>query len=173
MDCILIRHGIAVQREEWEGSDAERPLTEKGAKRMAQVAAGLKWLEVQPTHILSSPLLRAVETAKILQAVFSLRSAVRRVEELVPDAAPERMLQLLHELPAKSCVLCVGHEPHLSLAASVMLTGKPSAAFPFKKGGACLMELPGSPNPGHAILRWWMEPGQLRVFGKKQARTEV
>ena len=65
MDCVLFRHGIAAEREEWEGSDADRPLTERGAKRVAQAAAGLNRLEVQPTHILSSPLIRAIETAKI------------------------------------------------------------------------------------------------------------
>ena len=52
MDCVLLRHGIAVERDEWEGKDADRPLTERGAKRVAQVAAGLNRLDVQPTACL-------------------------------------------------------------------------------------------------------------------------
>jgi phosphohistidine phosphatase len=50
MDCVLLRHGIAVERDEWGGPDGDRPLTE----RVAQVGAGLIRLDVQPTHVLSS-----------------------------------------------------------------------------------------------------------------------
>jgi phosphohistidine phosphatase len=141
MNCILFRHGIAVERDEWDGTDADRPLTERGTKRVSQVAAGLKWLEVQPTYIFSSPLVRALETADILQASLSISSVVKRVDDLLPDANPERLLALFRDLPPEASVLCVGHEPHLGSAASVMLTGKPSSAFPFKKAGACLIEL--------------------------------
>jgi phosphohistidine phosphatase len=173
MECILLRHGIAVEQEEWEGSDADRPLTERGAKRVSQVAAGLKWLDVQPTYIFSSSLMRALETADILQASLSIPSAVKRVDELLPDANPERLLALFRDLPPESSALCVGHEPHLGLAASLMLTGKPSPAFPFKKAGACLIELSVPPKIGRGVLRWWMEPGQLRGLGKKRAKLEA
>jgi phosphohistidine phosphatase len=70
-------------------------------------------------------------------------------------------------------VVFAGHEPHLSAAASVMLTGKSSQAFPFKKGGACLIEMPVPAKQGHGILRWWMGPAQLRAMGKKQVKIEV
>ena len=173
MECILLRHGIAVEREEWSGDDSERPLTERGAKRVSQVAAGLKWLEVQPTHIYSSPLVRAIETADILQASLSIPSAVKRVEELLPDANPDRLLGLFRDLPDECCVICVGHEPHLGLAASMMLTGRPSTAFPFKKAGACMIELPSPPKISRGVLRWWMEPAQLRALGKKRAKLEA
>ena len=163
MDCLLLRHGIAVERDEWEGSDADRPLTERGKKRVIQVATGLNRLGVKPTDVLSSPLIRAIETAKIVHHSLQVSSAVRIVDALLPDAAPARLLSILHNLPAESCVLCVGHEPHLGMLASVMLVGKPSTAFPFKKAGACLIELPVQAKPGHGILRWWMPPGQLRA----------
>lgn len=173
MDCILIRHGIAAEREEWEGPDADRPLTERGTKRTAQVAAGLKWLDVQPTHVFSSPFVRAMETAEILHASLAVKSKIQRVEELLPDAPPEQLLSLFRDLPADACVLCVGHEPHLGLAASAMLVGKPSTSFQFKKAGGCLIELPTPPKVSRGVLRWWMEPGQLRALGKKRAKLEV
>ena len=165
MDCVLLRHGIAVERDEWEGPDADRPLTERGAKRVAQVAAGLNRLDVQPTHVLSSPLIRAIETAKIAHRALRVRSAVQIVDALVPDAPPDQLLSILHGLPPESCVLCVGHEPHLGMVASVMLAGRSSTAFSFKKAGACLIELPIQPKPGHGVLRWWLPPSQLRVMG--------
>lgn len=173
MDCVLLRHGIAVEREEWDGTDDDRPLTERGAKRVSQVAAGLMWLEVQPTYIFSSPLIRALETADLIQSSLSIPSAIKRVEELLPDANPERLLAVFRDLPPEACVLCVGHEPHLGLTASVMLTGKPSAAFPFKKAGACLIEFAPPPKIGRGVLRWWLEPGQLRSLGKKRAKLEA
>ena len=170
LDCVLLRHGIAVERDEWEGPDADRPLTERGAKRVAQVAVGLKWLDVQPTHVLSSPLIRAIETAKIVHRSLRVRSAVHIVDDLLPDAPPDRLLSILHDLPPESCVLCVGHEPHLGMVASVTLAGKPSTAFPFKKAGACLIELSITAKPGRGVLRWWLTPDQLRAIGKRESK---
>ncbi len=168
MDCVLLRHGIAVERDEWKGPDAGRPLTERGAKRVAQVADGLKWLDVRPTHVLSSPLIRAIETAKIVHRSLRVRSAVHSVDELLPDAPPDRFLSILHDLSPESCVLCVGHEPHLGMVASVMLVGKPTTAFPLKKAGACLIELSIQAKPGRGVLRWWLSPDQLRTIGKRE-----
>jgi phosphohistidine phosphatase len=172
MNCVLFRHGIAVEREEWDGPDSDRPLTERGAKRVSQVSAGLRWLEVQPTYIFSSPLVRALETADILQSSLSIQSAIKRVDELLPDANPERLLALFRDLPPECTVVCVGHEPHLGLTASIMLAGKPSTAFAFKKAGASLIELSSPPKIGRGVLHWWMEPGQLRALGKKRAKLE-
>lgn len=168
MHCVLLRHGIAVEQEEWVGLDADRPLTERGAKRVAQVVAGLNRLDVQPTHVLSSPLIRAVETAKIAHSSLQVRSAVQIVDELSPDAPPDRLLSILHDLPPESCVLCIGHEPQLGTAASVLLSGRASASFPLKKAGACLIELSIPAKPGRGVLRWWLTPGQLRAIGKRK-----
>ncbi|MGH7147998.1 MAG: SixA phosphatase family protein [Nitrospiraceae bacterium] len=168
MDCVLLRHGIAVEREEWEGKDVDRPLTEKGKQRVCEVVAGLNRLDVQPTHVLSSPLIRAIETAKIAHRSLRVRSAVQIVDELLPDAPPDRLLSILHDLSPESCVICVGHEPHLGMVASVMLAGKPSTAFPFKKAGACLIELSIPAKPGRGVLRWWLTPGQLRAMGERK-----
>ena len=172
MDCVLLRHGIAVERDEWEGPDVDRPLTEKGKRRVREVAVGLSRLDVQPTHVLSSPLIRAIETAKIVHSSLRVRSAVHIVDELLPDAPPDRLLSILHDLPPESCVLCVGHEPHLGMLASVMLAGKPSMAFPFKKAGACLIELSIPAKPGRGVLRWWLTPDQLRAIGRGGLKAE-
>lgn len=168
MDCVLFRHGIAAERAEWGGADGDRPLTERGAKRVAQAAAGLSRLDVQPTHILSSPLARAIETAKITHRSLRIRTAVRIVDELLPDASPNRILSILHDLPPESCVLCVGHEPHLGVVASVLLSGRASASFPLKKAGACLIELSAPAKSGYGLLRWWLTPSQLRAIGKRR-----
>src|SRR6476659_3017836 len=135
-----------------------------GGVEMAGGAAHLHFL---------SPLVRALETADILLASMSIPSAIKRVDELLPDANPERLLAVFRDLAPECTVLCVGHEPHLGLAASMILAGKPSSAFPFKKAGACLIELSEPLKVGRGVLRWWMEPGQLRALGKKKAKLEA
>ncbi|MGH9567709.1 MAG: SixA phosphatase family protein, partial [Candidatus Angelobacter sp.] len=143
-----------------------------GKQRVREVVAGLSRLDVQPTHVLSSSLIRAIETAKIAHRLLHVRAAVQVVEALLPDAPPDRLLSILHDLPPESCVLCVGHEPHLGMAASVLLTGKPSQAFPFKKAGACLIELAAPVKPGRGVLRWWVPPGQLRGLRETRDKRE-
>ena len=169
MDCVLLRHGIAVERDEWEGLEADRPLTERGAKRVAQVAVGLNRLDVQPTHIFSSPLIRVIETAKIVHRSLRVRSAIQIVDELLPDAPPDRLLSILRDLPPESCVLCIGHEPQLGMAASVMLSGRATTSFPLKKAGACLIELSLPVKSGRGVLRWWLTPSQLREMGRRRS----
>ncbi|MEO6307110.1 MAG: histidine phosphatase family protein [Nitrospiraceae bacterium] len=98
MDCVLVRYGSAVERDEWEGSDADRPLTERGAKRVAQMAAGLSRLGVQPTYVVSSLLIRAIETAKIVRRSLLIHAAVQIIDALLPDAPPNRLLSILRDL---------------------------------------------------------------------------
>ena len=170
--CILFRHGIAVEREEWRGKESDRPLTDKGKRRVRRVAAGLKRLDVRPTRILTSPLSRAVETAKVLHDALAVRSPLQLVDELLPDAPPDKMIVLLNDLPPGSYALCVGHEPHLGLTASVLLSGRQTSAFPLKKAGACLIELSLPAKPGQGRLVWWLTPGQLRTIGKETNNGE-
>jgi phosphohistidine phosphatase len=169
MDCVFVRHGIAVEREEWEGKDANRPLTDKGKQRVRQVAAGLRRLDVQPTVIYASPARRALETAQLLHDLLAGTAPMELQDELLPDAPPDRLFSLLHDLQPDACVLCVGHEPQLGMAASVLLSGRATASFPLKKAGACLIELPTTAKPGRGVLRWWLTPNQLRAMGRRRS----
>jgi len=166
MDCVFVRHGIAVAREEWEGKDLDRPLTEKGKRRVREVAAGLRRLNVRPTVIYASPAKRAVETAQLLHGLLASSTLMQLRDELLPEAPPTQVVSLLQNIPPESCVICIGHEPQLGMAASVLLSGRASASFPLKKAGACLIELPIPAKPGRGVLRWWLTPGQLRAIGK-------
>ena len=168
MDCMLLRHGIAVAREEWEGKDVDRPLTEKGKRRVREVAAGLRRLDVRPTVIYASPARRAVETAQLLHGLLARSSLMQLRDELLPGAPPAKVISLLQDLPPESCVICIGHEPQLGMAASVLLSGRTSASFPLKKAGACLIELSIPAKPGRGVLRWWLPSDQLRAMGKRK-----
>lgn len=171
MDCLLIRHGIAVEPEEWEGSEENRPLTEKGRKRVLRAAAGLAALDCKPTHVLSSPFTRAYDTARLLRTVVCPLRKVMTCDELAVGSTPERIIALIRSLPRESILLCVGHEPLLGEAAALLLCGKPMTNFPMKKAGAALIHFPGLVKPGQGLLRWWLEPMQLRVLGRGKAAS--
>ena len=82
MELVFLRHGAAADREDWKGDDADRPLTADGADRTKDVVRGLKALKVKPDVILSSPLLRARETAEIAKKGLLTGAKVELAEEL-------------------------------------------------------------------------------------------
>lgn len=169
MDCVFVRHGIAIEREEWDGKDVDRPLTEEGMRRVRQVAAGLRRLSIRPTVIYASPARRAADTAQLLHDLLARPSRMEFRDELLPEATPTDLLRLLKRCSTESCVICVGHEPQLGMAASLLLSGRVSESFPLKKAGVCLIELSAPVEPGRGVLRWWMTPGQLRAMGTSAA----
>ncbi len=167
MECVLFRHGIAVDREDWSRTESERPLTAKGLERTAEAASGLRWLDLEVTHLLSSPLVRAVETAKVIRESVRVAGEIQVRDELLPEAPPDILPTLLSGFPPEACVICVGHEPHLSAAAGVLLFGKPVDSFTLKKAGACCIVFATAPKAGAGVLRWWLTPAQLRRLGRK------
>ena len=166
MDCVLFRHGIAVGREVWDGPEPERPLTPKGTEKTRQAAAGLVRVVNTPTHLLSSPFARAMETAKVIRDEFRLRTEIQVCDELTPDSPPDKLFAVLAGFPQDACVVCVGHEPHLGEAAGIMLFAKPTTGLSLKKAGACCIEFEKFPRGGQGALRWWLTPAQLRSLRK-------
>ena len=169
MDCLLIRHGIALEPELWEGAESHRPLTAKGKSRVRQAAAGLGLMEVAPTHVVSSPFTRAKDTAAIIRRVLCRAIEIQYLDELAVGSTPERLLGRLRRFPSDSVIVCVGHEPLLGETAGLLLCGHRTQTFPMKKSAAALIALP-SVHPGLGQLRWWMEPAQLRLLGKLRTK---
>ncbi len=166
MDCILFRHGIAADREAWDGPDADRPLVPRGIEKTRKAAGGLHRLDVMPDLMLSSPYTRAIETAKLVQEALRFKGNLRICDELVPEAPPEKLLVLLSSLPPDAFLVCVGHEPHLGETAGVMLFGRTVAGLSLKKAGACLIAFDGPPRAGQGALHWWLTPALLRDLRK-------
>jgi phosphohistidine phosphatase len=165
MEIYLIRHAIAEDRENWHESDDLRPLTKEGGKKMQRIARGLRALDVEFTHLYSSGLTRALQTADFVRKALSLED-IRETEALTPDAAPQDILPVINELPADAVVGLVGHEPHMSTLLGFLLTGQRGSFAIFKKGGIACLEANHPVEPGKAMLKWMLEPRQLMAIGK-------
>ncbi|WP_454062778.1 SixA phosphatase family protein [Candidatus Nitrospira salsa] len=166
MNCILLRHGIAVGRENWDRADSERPLNREGIKKTQKAIEGLSLIGSQPTHLLSSPYVRARETAEIAYKVFNLHEPIQLCEELVFHHAPTTIFPILTKFPEEATVICVGHEPHLGQLAALMISGRYIPGLSLKKAGACAIQFKEKPQIGHGRLEWWLRPAQLRQLRK-------
>jgi len=163
MECIFLRHGIAVACEEWNGHECDRPLSDEGCPKTKKAVAGLQTLGILPTHVLTSPFRRAQETAKIVIQSFALTSEALQVcQELQWDQSPLGLCALLKKFPEHSQVICVGHEPHLSQSVAYLVFGNTVPGLSLKKAGACCVRIDGEPHIGTAILKWWLTAAQLR-----------
>jgi phosphohistidine phosphatase len=156
MRLCLVRHGIAAERGTYE-DDAQRPLTERGRDRMSAAAEGLATL-IQPDVILTSPLVRARETADLIA-----RATGSRVE--VCDALANGDHESLLAAAYQPVVVAVGHEPHISSFVSWAI-GANHLPVEFKKGSAALVEFAGRPEAGAGALVWFMPPRALRQLRK-------
>jgi phosphohistidine phosphatase len=139
MDLFLLRHAIASGPEAGDfPDDSRRPLTKEGAERMRRIARGMHALDLPLERILSSPFLRAKESAEIVAEEFHLKSALELTPELQPGGDPRKLLAVVNARAVNfQHILLVGHEPSLSELISVLLGGKAQVGVTMKKGGLC------------------------------------
>lgn len=169
MDIIVIRHGIALDPDRTRGmglSDAERPLTPKGEQRTCAAATGLRATldGAGIDHVITSPLLRARQTADILAGYLD-DPPIDEAEALTPPVDMEALDAWLHSRFGDRRLLLVGHEPDLATWVSWSLTRRRDRLMAFKKAGAALLEFPGAPEGGTGTLRWLLTAAQLRSLG--------
>jgi len=168
MNLYFMRHGIAADRDDTgqPAGDRERRLTPKGIKRMNKGAQGLVALSLTFDRILTSPLERARQTAKIVAQSLQLEKRVEEIEPLSPDQSVQDLLAALVAYAGQKEILLIGHEPLLSRTVSFLLSGKAGAEIRLKKGGLCCLELDGIPPQKSAVLHWALTPKQLRLLAR-------
>jgi phosphohistidine phosphatase len=165
MLLYLIRHGIAVDRDAPNSPpDTDRPLTPKGIKKTCAAAQGLRALEVKPDAVLTSPWLRALQTAEIFcEALRYPAKKIIRLDALKGTSAPVELLRELQPMKAK-VVLAFGHEPHLHLVIGHVLHTN-SKITELKKAGAALLDLERAvPAQGRLVALY--PAGTLRLLGR-------
>ena len=165
MHVYLIRHGIAVDREDPKcPPDTERPLTAKGIKRARAAAQGLRAMDVKPNAVLTSPWLRALQTAEIFcEAIGYPARTIIRTNALKGTSSPAELLQELQSLKAK-VVFCFGHEPQLHMVIGHLLHTNAKIAE-LKKAGIAVMEVERFAPPEARLLALY-PPGTLRLLAK-------
>ena len=149
MDLFLIRHAIAEERSA-DLPDEERALTDKGRMRFEAVVRSLEQAGFRFDRVYHSPWLRAVQTAELLAPINDGRLVA--TVGLAQSPEPRFFSSLEGER-----VACVGHEPWMSAAASLLAVGDPYGGWlRFKKGGVAWLR--GSPTPGGMELRALIPP---------------
>lgn len=162
MNLYILRHGIAADRGVEYPDDDLRPLTDKGIRRMRREAEGMNAIGIAPDVIISSPLVRAVQTAEIVRDGLDAPPQMAISEALVPEAHPSQIIQeLVKSHSSLSSVMVVGHEPHMSSLVSYIMTGQVSWLIKLKKGALCNMEISAL---GRGQLLWALAPRQLRAL---------
>ncbi len=169
MNLYIIRHAIAVDEamSDYE-SDRERPLTDKGRRKMRQIAKALYNLGVDLDMILSSPYVRACETAEILADVFKMKKEIVLSDNLVPLGNPELLIGEINEKYSVDSIALVGHEPYLSALISLLIADNAKIEITLKKGGVCFLTADDLHHLDHrATLEWLLTPGILMEIGDK------
>jgi phosphohistidine phosphatase len=162
MELLIVRHAIALERnrERWR-DDGARPLSPAGIRQSRKAAAGLKEFSRAPDRLLTSPLVRARQTAQILTDVAGWPRA-EEAPELSPGGAALAVLTLLGQKRSK-LVAVVGHQPELGALLSACLLGEDGTlAIEMKKNAVACISFQGSPCAGRAVLKWLATPRMLR-----------
>jgi len=159
MLLLLIRHAHAGERdpEQWP-DDRERPLTDKGRKTQRKVSRALGKLNLAPTEVLTSPWVRAAETAEILVRELGLASPAIPCEPLAASPDFSRLADDIGEPASHAIVALVGHSPWIEeLAALLLADSATGLRVDFPKSGVMGIDL-ARPEPGAGELRFFLRP---------------
>ena len=167
MELYFLRHGLAGQYGDPKyKDDSLRPLTAEGKRKMHQESLGMQVLGLKFDTILSSPYVRARQTAEIIARSYELKNKdIHLTNNLLPPASIKDLLKeaRLH-FPRSEKILLVGHEPHLTEMVSCLLNCKVPLMINLKKGGLCSVTLPDDGDLRHAALNWLLTPQQLNFL---------
>ena len=159
MRLLIVRHATAVPRGTPGIPDADRPLTRDGRARFRRTARGIVRQFDRPDALLTSPWLRATQTAAILAKAWG-RVEPKQTTALAGGSFEEQAA-LLDRFPREVSVAIVGHEPYLSSLLARILGAHPADRLELKKGGVALVEVPGKLADGGALVAF-LPPGLLR-----------
>ena len=154
MNICILRHGTAENRS-LGTSDAGRRLTKAGRRELKAVLRQARAAGVAPDLILTSPLIRAVETAAVAGRALECGRVVE-TKALLPDVAPAQAWREIRAQQELKEILLVGHEPQLSRIASFLLEAP--LAVDLKKGALLRLTVQNQPGPPRGVLKWLLTP---------------
>jgi phosphohistidine phosphatase len=169
MLLLLIRHANAGDRDpaRWP-DDRDRPLTEKGRKIQSDVSRFLRKRDLSPSLVLTSPWVRAMQSAEILVEVARVGQPPVPCEPLAQQPDLIRLQDFAGSQPAKSIVGMVGHSPWMEDLASLLLDGGTTGIrIDFPKSGVLAIQLERL-EPAAGELRFFLRPKMAERKGVKR-----
>jgi phosphohistidine phosphatase len=156
LDLVLVRHADAGDPAAWTGPDASRPLSNKGRKQASRLARFLREIGLEPDAIITSPKIRAAETAAAIGEAVGIE--VRIDERLAEGFGLAELDGIVRDGPFRRPIL-VGHDPDFSELAELLV----GAPIPLRKGALARIEVPGDAiaGAGAGVLRWLIPPDAL------------
>ena len=163
IELYLVRHAIAAERGPKYPDDRLRPLTPAGSKKFSESVPGLAELGVAIDFVLTSPLVRARDTAALLAAGLKPKPGLAEIDALAPGGRHQAIVEAIktHAKRHRRLAL-VGHEPDLGELAAKLLGARGNVEF--KKGGVALIDVNAATPGGPGILRWMLTPKALRAL---------
>lgn len=156
MEILLLRHGIAEDPRPGQ-ADAERALTREGKQKLRALLRRLAKAGVRPSLVLTSPYLRARQTAEIARDVLAPEAIIVPARALAPGSTPQEAWEEIRLYSNQPSVLCSSHEPLCSELAGFLL-GAPGLPIDFKKGAMMRIDTDGAGPRPRGVLRWFAIP---------------
>jgi phosphohistidine phosphatase len=157
MELYFLRHGEAGKKDEWDGDDAERPLSKDGIARMKQEASAIAGLDLGLELIVTSPLVRARQTADIVARELHLRESLVIDDRLAPGFGRDALVQVLKKHAGRTSLMLVGHDPDFSETIAACIGG---GRVECKKGGFARVDI-DDPASLRGTLIWLVPPRVL------------
>ena len=162
MEIYLVRHGAAYTKEE----DPERHLNNDGVNQCHLTGRALKKLDITFDLIVSSPKVRARQTAEIIaEEVGYSNNEIKVTEKLEPTAAPKDTLSYLKDFTDTKRVMLAGHLPLLGHLASELLSNTSQISLYFEPGAVCQINI-GQPHSHNGDLHWFLSSEHLRIMAQ-------
>jgi phosphohistidine phosphatase len=157
MELYLLRHSHAGDSGTWDGPDERRPLSDKGEKQADRLGRFLAGTGFQADAIITSPKLRASQTAKIVAERLGL--PVGEDERLGDEMSVGALEAILRDAGDPVRPVIVGHDPDLTELVAILCG---AARVPMRKGALARIDIARPLEPGGGTLRWLVPPDLLR-----------
>lgn len=166
LEIYLVRHAVAAERGPKYPDDRLRPLTPEGVRRFRESVKGLDKFGVELDIVLTSPLLRARDTATLLASALKPKPSIEQIEALAPGGRHAAVIEAIKtNAKRRRRIALVGHEPDLGEFAARLLGAR--GGVEFKKGAICLIDVDSATPGGPGTLRWFLPPRALRALSGK------
>lgn len=160
MQIYLLRHGIAADAAPGK-PDFERALTGEGKRELRTLLQFAFKAGVKPSLLLSSPYLRAMETAQIAESELECAGGILETRTLVPSGDPSDAWQEIRSHKDEKSILLASHEPLMGMLLGYLLGGLNLMAD-FKKGAMARVDVDSFPSQPRGVFKWMIHPKMLR-----------